>query len=658
MTENTKSLVYVAVGIVAVLIGWLTGPSAAEVDEGSLVGTNLAKDFKDPESAKRLRIVRFDEDTATLREFEVAEQNGLWTIPSKDGYPADAARQMAEAATSLMDRKIYDIASKNAGDHEQFGVIDPLSPKLEPGQKGVGTRVTMSDSQNKPLADLIVGKSVRGADAQRYVREAGRDVVYIIEIDPSKLSTNFEDWIEKDLLKLNGWDLQQVEVKDYSAELVQGMTPDGRFGIGIDRKDNSDMTLAYNDADAKWNPVTLKRFDTKQGKRGEYVDFKLADDEELNSENLNALKNALDDLKIVDVVHKPTGLSHDLKAGSDFMNSREAQIDLMSKGFTAVSGGDGNQGEIISAFGEAVATMKNGTEYVLRFGDLTNVADKGKEEKTDEKAAVPADKDKAGKEKAINAKGDKKGDKGEKSDVHRYMFVMARFNESAVKRPEKQKVPELPAKAAGAADAKTPATDGAKADAAPAEGAAKAEVASATKDDAAAKKDESVEKKDDVAAKKEDGDTKKEDSAEKKDDATAKKDDAEVKKDDAAAAKDDATAKKDDATAKTDASTDKDLEKLIADRKRIEEENKKKEDEYQALIKKGQENVKELNLRFGDWYFVIGDDVFRKIRLSREQIIKKKEKPKEGEAGQGEKKDAATPPPGIPGLPAIPGANK
>ena len=81
----------------------------------------------------------------TLSEFEVAEQDGLWSIPSKDDYPADAAQQMAEAATSLMDRKILGVASKNAGDHEQYGVIDPLSPKLEQGQKGVGTRVTMSD---------------------------------------------------------------------------------------------------------------------------------------------------------------------------------------------------------------------------------------------------------------------------------------------------------------------------------------------------------------------------------------------------------------------------------------------------------------------------------------------------------------------------------
>ena len=191
MTENAKTITFVVVGLLAIVVGLMTAPSSAEVDEETLNGVNLTKAFDDPDAAKRLRIVRFDEETATLREFEVAEQDGLWSIPSKDGYPADAAKQMAEAATSLMDRKILHLASKNAGDHEQYGVIDPLSPKLEPGQKGVGTRVTMSDAQNKPLVDLIVGKAVRDAEGQRYVREAGRDVVYVIEIDPSKLSTEF-----------------------------------------------------------------------------------------------------------------------------------------------------------------------------------------------------------------------------------------------------------------------------------------------------------------------------------------------------------------------------------------------------------------------------------------------------------------------------------
>ncbi len=592
MSENAKTITFVLIGLVAIGIGIISAPSSAEVDEGSLVGTELTKNF-DMDAAKRLRIVRFDEDTATLREFEVAEQDGLWTIPSKDNYPADAAKQMGEAATSLMDRHILGVASKNAGDHEQYGVIDPLSPKLEPGQKGVGTRVTMSDAQNKPLADLIVGKPVRDREGQRYVREAGRDAVFIIEIDPSKLSTDFENWIEKDLLKMKAWELQQVEVKDYSAEMQVVMGPQGRPSIGVAWDPHADMTFGYNDADAKWTPIKLKKFDPKKGDNGDYVEFKLADDEELNTETLNALKNSLDELKIVDVKRKPQGLSKDLKAGNDFLNNREALQDLISKGFAATKSKEGEPQEIISSDGEVVATLKNGAEYVLRFGNLTNTAGSGqdKDEKpSDKNAALPGSKDK----------------KSDKNDVHRYLFVMARFNKDAVKAPELAKLPDLPAGADAKSD--TAAADAKK------EGDAKSD-----KDAAAA------DKKDDVA--------KTAENAEKKD---------EAKKDDAAAKKDDGGA-------------NKEVDKIIAERKQIEQENQKKLDEYQAQLKKGQDVVKDLNLRFGDWYFVVNDDVFQKVRVSVDKVIKKKDKKAEGDAAA---PGGKTPPAGIPGLPAIPGAGK
>src|SRR4029079_6123316 len=430
MSENAKTITFVAVGLVAIVIGMATAPSSAEMDKTTLVGKNLTEKFSSPEVAKRLRIVRFDEDTATLREFEVAEQNGLWSIPSKDNYPADAARQMAEAATSLMDRKVLGVVSSNASEHEKYGVIDPMQPKLDPGTKGVGTRVTMSDEGGKAVVDLIVGKAVRDAEKQRYVRLAGQDVVYVIEIDPSKLSTNFEDWIEKDLLKLHSYDLQEMKVKDYSAELVPVMTQEGpRFRPTWDP--HSEMTLKYADApEAKWSADNIRVFDPK---KGDYVDYKLAADEELSDESLNALKSALEDLKIVDVVHKPQGLSNDLKAGQDFMKNEERLRQLGAKGFTPAVTKEGGPLELVSSDGEAIATMKNGTRYVLRFGNLTNVAGgQDKDEKAPAKDAKPDPKD-------------KKAEKGDKNDVHRYLFVMAEFDENSIKRPELQKLPDLPA---------------------------------------------------------------------------------------------------------------------------------------------------------------------------------------------------------------------
>ena len=57
------------------------------------------------------RSCTFDEDTATMRPFKVAQVNGVWSIPSHSNYPADAREHMAEAATALLDLEILSVAS-------------------------------------------------------------------------------------------------------------------------------------------------------------------------------------------------------------------------------------------------------------------------------------------------------------------------------------------------------------------------------------------------------------------------------------------------------------------------------------------------------------------------------------------------------------------
>ena len=64
-------------------------------------------------------------------------------------------------------------------------------------------------------------------------------------------------------------------------------------------------------------------------------------------------------------------------------------------------------------------------------------------------------------------------------------------------------------------------------------------------------------------------------------------------------------------------------EAIAAARKSVEADNKKKQEDHDKQIKDGQDKVKDLNSRFADWYYVISDDVYRKIRLSREDVIKK-----------------------------------
>src|SRR5690242_13939793 len=101
MKESTQTLLFILAAVVSVLAASWSRPTDVTYRVDDLIGKPLFAPFE-TEEATAMRIVRFDEETATLREFEVAEDRGVWSIPSKGGYPADAERQMAEASTGVV----------------------------------------------------------------------------------------------------------------------------------------------------------------------------------------------------------------------------------------------------------------------------------------------------------------------------------------------------------------------------------------------------------------------------------------------------------------------------------------------------------------------------------------------------------------------------
>ena len=387
----------------------------------------LFPELSDASKAASLEIVSYDDELSTLHPFKVLQSGGVWVLPAHQNYPADAKEQLAAAATSLVDLKMLDVVSKSPGDHETYGVIEPDPEKIKPGMTGVGQLVEIRDGSGNKLARLIIGKEDKrrvGAEASgrtlRFVRKAGQDPVYRVEVDTSKFTTSFDDWIEKDLLKLSPWDVRRLGLEDYALVAVES---NGRVGVQLDRKYRVD--LAYDDKDAKWSLVKLEAF----SKEGEPKEEKLADGEELASGKLNDLRNALGDLKIVDVARKPSGLSAELKAEESFTNDREAVTSMQQRGFLPLK-----TGEILSTDGETIVGMKDGVEYVLRFGAPTTVAG-------DSKAAGKDD------EEAKEGKGaeSEKGAGGETSG--RYLLVMARFNEQLLEKPTLDPLPEMPADA-------------------------------------------------------------------------------------------------------------------------------------------------------------------------------------------------------------------
>jgi hypothetical protein len=540
MSEIHKTVLFVVLALIAALAAYFVQPSRSFDRPEAVVGQALVEPF-DPLSVTSMEIIKYDSQTGTAHPFKVeqAEVRGKprWSIPSHDNYPADAKDQVAQAAASLMDLTILGVVSEEHGDEETFGVVDPEKPLA--GAKGVGTRVTLGNKAGKVLISLIIGKEVKDRPGQRYVRLAGQPVIYTVAVKIDNLSTDFDRWIEKNLLNINPWDIHRLWLRDYSTALLMDMSGQ----VGVEKQNRGEMVLQYDDQGTpQWKLIESRVVNDD----GTFSPVKMADDEELNVAKLNELKNALGDLKIVDVTPKPPGLSADLKAAADFTSRQESILTLLARGFVVANADD--HVEVCSKEGEISCLMKDGVEYVLRFGDIALHGAAGasaKEEPKEEPATEQEPPD----------------------GLNRYLFVMAEFNPEAIEKPKLDSLPEPPPEEESKKDEKPQADASAGEDAASAAPAAESAPAEA-------------------------------EPAEK-------------------------------AAASPAETPPVDLKALQAERARIEKENQRKLDEYNGKIASGKKRVEELNRRFADWYYIISDAEYRKIHLSRDDVIKKKEKKEE-----------------------------
>ncbi|MCP3904796.1 MAG: DUF4340 domain-containing protein [Planctomycetes bacterium] len=455
MSEWTRTGIFVALAVVLGVVAFLVRPAQPEREAFDDSGERFWAAFE-PLDARSLEIVTWDDVTATVSAFNVAHRNGIWSIPSHEDYPADAESQLGNAAASVVDLVKGPRVSDRATDHALYGVIDPTA-----GKEGAGTRVTMKDESGNTLMDLIIGKEVKESNGLRFVRVPDRDRVYTAKVETEYLSTEFETWIEADLLKLDPYDLREIVINDYTVDEANQRVIQGE----------------------------LLRLRSDTGTAGWELEAGIADSEELQNAKIEELKRALDDLAIVDVHRKPAGLSRELRAEDALELDREAQNSLARRGFYIA------RNALLSNEGETTVTTKDGVRYVLRFGEIAQVA---------------ASADLAGDAEAPPVAGE---------GAARFLFVMAEFDEARMPEPAYEEVP--------AADP--------------------------------------------------DGDA-----------------------------------------------------DAIAERERITADNDRKRADHERKIADARQQVAELNDRFADWYYVIADEVYRKIRLTRGDLVTEKAAPAAG----------------------------
>ncbi len=389
MNENKKTITFLAAAIVAVAIATLTSPTKRDPSaKPNLMGQALFESF-DPRSVTGIEIIEVDEEDIQSKSIEVTQTEKGWFIrrPGKADYPANADNQLKDVSSMLFDLLIIDQAGEGAGEHAKFGVLDPS--KADATESGIGRLINLKNSSGSNLASLIIGEEVDGLPSTYYVRKPEQNAVFRVEVRNARdVSSKFVDWVEQDFLDLDKWKIKQVTLDNYDVNLARGQ---------INRASNP---FVLNFADSKWSLAGPA----------------LKDSEELNKEVLDSMKDALDDLEIIDVERKPEILVKNLEQGREFFsnlrdaNNQAVVQSLQQKGFYTIAAKDAagqTVPKVVSNKGEVLVGMESGVEYVLRFGDIYR-----------------------GPEDDENSTGDS-----------RYIYTFARVNESLLSPPELESIP-------------------------------------------------------------------------------------------------------------------------------------------------------------------------------------------------------------------------
>ena len=538
MNENTKSISFIAVAAAFVALAFFSTPNKIDpTSKGNRMGQALFETF-DTRSATGIEIVEIDTEKLEAKSIEIAQTEKGWWIrrPQKPDYPANADNQVKDVSTILLDLRILDVASEASGEHAKYGVLDPS--RANPGDTGVGKSIALKNSSGSNLAQLIIGNEVEGLSSSRYVRKPEENTVFTAEVrNANDVSTKFVDWVEKDFLDLDKWNIKQITLDNYEVNLAQGQ---------LNRTDKP-FVLDYDNSEWKLSGSTL------------------SEKEELNKDKLDALKDALDDLKIIDVESKPEILVNNLKQGNEFFNNLKDQKNqavvqsLQQKGFytVAVQNPQGKQvPKVVSNKGEVLVGMKDGVEYVLRFGDIYR-----------------------GPEEDENSTGDS-----------RYIYAFARVNQSLLEPLQLQPIPKPLSEPATPTvkDQNSSDSKGAKGDSG--ENGTETEVPSIAPPGPPPNFVPSTVPPSLLPPP------------------------PPVTVDD-----------KPETQSKMPSEFTKKKAERDAEIARVNSSNANKQREFNDKVAKAQKRVNELNENLAEWYYVISNDVYKKIRLERNEFVKNKD---------------------------------
>ena len=602
MKEATKTICFVvaAAGMLTAAVASNIANRPRPVTDFETIGQPFYPDFVKTDVARSLVVNSLDELAVKRQKFEIKQTNGLWQIPSHEGYPAEAAQRLAQTSASLMGITRDSLVGRSVADHVKFGVIDPRDEDIV-DMDAVGQSITLRDANDDVLVDLIVGKEASDeGDRTRpgqlmqqddqtyyYVRREDESNVYRIPLQID-VSTKFADWIEPDLLQIEADKVVAVKLNNYQIEQRGG----GMFGGAptLLKKPGDQIALSRESSTDAWAIEDIAEAT-----------------ETLKKDEVTAIVGVLDDMAIVDVKRKPT-LDGQMLLDADLNYSltpeqaklmavrtqqeldqltneqqlefqslqvaiAELQQDLQSRGFNF--GSIGEKLELVSAGGEIQAATSDGLLYTLHVGKANasdkkeiKVAGASDEKETEDDETAGDDTESTVTDSNEDEEKDEESDSKEESSGNRYVLIRVGFDESYIgaelKAPEEPVSPIKP-------EGYTPAPEEEEGE------AADEESTDGDGDEDAAPKPKAAERDEKFAA---------------YDLAVAAYEEAKI-----------------------------DFEVAMS-------EFTSDQEERASQIKLGEQKAKILNQRFEDWYYVVSGENLATLQADRATLIEVKEPPK------------------------------
>jgi len=412
MTDSLKTTVFFLLALLVLIPAvYLSLPERETFQADQMVNQVLFPELKDVMDAGSLAIQTVEKN-GSPRNLEVKKVGGQWILSSFSGYPANAQNRMVEVVSALSGLEVLRVVGEDGATRAQCGVLtSEEAPSAEPAE--LGTRITIRSPQDKVLLDLILGHEAEEGTGKYYVRRVGQNPVYVVKMDPSKLSARFIDWIETDLLKLQPSDIGSLFALDCRLDFHANADGSPAF----DHRGQFMLTQKYMET-PDWI-LTSNQKVFGNGMR----DVGMPAGQVLNLPGLRRVSQSLADTRICSVQRKPAALSETFRHPESLSVSEDLNRLLQERGFCVLQMdlGQGPVSTLFSTDGQLHVYSTGGVVYRLFFGGI------------------------AGQEAIADL-----ADLGERK-FYRYLILTADLYPQGIPRPELQELPPKPEEGADAA---------------------------------------------------------------------------------------------------------------------------------------------------------------------------------------------------------------